>query len=1420
VAFDHPRQLLIRSLEASVLEVKMLRLSIKGAIAAIAGLLIVLLSFVSIPVADAANVSIGVDGSQRFQTISALGADINPNSWDNGNLKVALDMLIDQEGMKTFRVGMDMIDWESTNDDSDPYTFNWDYYNPIYSGQTSFDTQYAGSNFANTWNVIDYLHQKGIPDSGIELSFMGPGPSWMGGSSLASGKEDEFVEEVLSAAYYGYSHGHTFGLFSPNNEMDISSNEGVTMSDTRYADILNRLAGRMNALGMGGVKILGPESCCTVGYANPMKTYPTLMANLAHFDFHNYIGDDNGAAAAVAGTGKDFWISEYANFDQTFAYLDQGAAGLQMWEAYDSVYNHAVVNGRGKDPGNDSLTFGDTPLIAYNKTTKVYTPRSEFYYFGQLFKWVPIGSQRISANSGNSNVKIEAFQDPATTRLTLVGENNSGSAQTLTIALNNLAVPSAFQYSQTNSGSHMAQGADVPVSAGSATVTVPANTTFTLTGLGIADTVAPTAPTNLTATGAVGSASLAWSAATDDVGVTQYNVYRSTTSGFTPSDTTKVGQPTTTSFTDNGLAAGTYYYVVTAQDAAGNASPPSGEVSATATADSNAPAASVTAPSNGSTVSGTVTVTASASDNVGVAGVQFRLDGANLGSEVITTPYTTSWDTTKVANGSHTLTAVARDAAGNITTSSAVTVTVANAVTGTRLLGLNSIQGSADSNAAGEAEAFEFTAIASGQAGTLTFYVDSGSAATTLKVGVYSDASGKPGTLVASGSLSAPRPAAWNTVTLGSNPAINSGTPYWIAVLGTGGRVNYRDTATGNCSQSNATTGLTSLPLTWSPGTPWPSCNLSAYVSATAADTTAPTVSISSPANNATVSGQTAVSVSANDNVGVSRVELYVDGALKNTLTSSPYSFTLDTATLTNATHQLTARAYDADGNVGTSAAVTVTVLNDTTAPTVPRDLSATASSMTSVSLSWTASTDDVAVAGYRVWRSGTRVATTDATNYTDTGLAPDTAYSYTVTALDAAGNESAQSATVVATTRGDTSPPTAPTGLTQTGATATTATLSWNVSDDNVGVAGYHYYDAGIQPLGSTTGTSHTYTGLGCGNTYVVGVDAYDAAGNLSAKATTTLTTAACDTQAPTVSITAPAGGASVSGTISVTASATDNVGVAGVQFKLDGANLGAEDATAPYTVLWNTSTAAAGNHSLTAVARDAAGNVSTSSPVAVVVNMTLPVTLDKRVTTHQSAKGRSITSPALTTAGAKELLVAFVSSDGPSKTGGQTFSSVTGGGLNWTLRKRVNTRYGTSEIWTAPASTVVTRITVTATRSSGGYVGSITVAAFQNASLTTVGATGGASATSGAPSASLTATKTGSVVWGVGDDPDRAAARTVGAGQALVDQFLATGPGATFWVQRLNSASTAGQIMTISDTAPNTDQWNLATIEIVPAG
>jgi fibronectin type 3 domain-containing protein len=179
------------------------------------------------------------------------------------------------------------------------------------------------------------------------------------------------------------------------------------------------------------------------------------------------------------------------------------------------------------------------------------------------------------------------------------------------------------------------------------------------------DAVPPTAPTGLTGQGAIGSATLNWNASTDNTGVALYNVHRSITSGFQPSTSNRIAQPTSTSAINTGVAPGTYYYVVTAQDIAGNVSGPSNEVSVTVLADATFPTVTMLTPSQLETVSGSILVSAAASDDVGVAGVQFQLDGQPLGIERTTPPYSVTWNTATTSNGSHSLVAVARDAADN-----------------------------------------------------------------------------------------------------------------------------------------------------------------------------------------------------------------------------------------------------------------------------------------------------------------------------------------------------------------------------------------------------------------------------------------------------------------------------------------------------------------------------------------------------------------------------------------------------------------------------------------------------------------------------------------------------------------------------------------------------------------------------------
>jgi hypothetical protein len=244
------------------------------------------------------------------------------------------------------------------------------------------------------------------------------------------------------------------------------------------------------------------------------------------------------------------------------------------------------------------------------------------------------------------------------------------------------------------------------------------------------------------------------------------------------------------------------------------------------------------------------------------------------------------------------------------------------------------------------------------------------------------------------------------------------------------------------------------------------------------------------------------------------------------------------------------------------------------------------------------------------------------------------------------------------------------------------------------------------------------------------------------------------------------------------------------------------------------------AGTYYYRVKSEDAAANVSSASneATATVAAGTPSITVDKLVSSHQNTAGTTVSATGLTTTGSRELLLAFLSSDGPTGGGTARFAGVTGGGLTWTLRQRSNAQAGTAEIWQATAPGPLTNATVTATQAAGSWQASIAVVGFLGADAAS-GAVAATSAASGPPTGTLTTTRPGSWVWGVGTDWSTATARTLGPNQTLVDQFLAPA-GDTYWVQRQNSPTPgAGTAVTINDTAPSTDRYDLALTEILAA-
>jgi hypothetical protein len=247
--------------------------------------------------------------------------------------------------------------------------------------------------------------------------------------------------------------------------------------------------------------------------------------------------------------------------------------------------------------------------------------------------------------------------------------------------------------------------------------------------------------------------------------------------------------------------------------------------------DTTPPTVSITSPANGARLSGSVNVTAAATDDLGVASVQMQLDGVDLGRPLTTAPYTVAWDTTTAAAGTHVLTAVARDTAGNTAVSNTVTATVDNSIPPpvSVLLGDQTVGDQQDSDTAGKAEAFRTTAAASGTISQVNLYLDALSSATQVLVGIYADEAGHPGALVAQGATSTPTAGAWNEIPL-SPVRVAAGTTYWIAILDPfgPGLLRFRDRP-GGASETSAADALTNLPASWTTGASYSDGPLSAY---------------------------------------------------------------------------------------------------------------------------------------------------------------------------------------------------------------------------------------------------------------------------------------------------------------------------------------------------------------------------------------------------------------------------------------------------------------------------------------------------------------------------------------------------------------------------------------------------------------
>lgn len=383
-------------------------------------------------------------------------------------------------------------------------------------------------------------------------------------------------------------------------------------------------------------------------------------------------------------------------------------------------------------------------------------------------------------------------------------------------------------------------------------------------------------------------------------------------------------------------------------------------------------------------------------------------------------------------------------------------------------------------------------------------------------------------------------------------------------------------------------------------------------------DTTPPNIAISSPTNSSTVSGVITVTANATDNTAVASVQFQLDGsALGGPLTAPPYQISWDTSAASDGSHTLTAIATDPSGNRATSAPVTVTVSNNPPPPSSPPSVSITApangatlSGLVTVSADASENGGQITQVQFQLDGNALAAPLTQSPYQIswDTTTASNGTHTLTAIATDSAGNTVTSAPVTITVSNGPAPPVVAITSPANGATVAGAVSVSANATDNGGSITQVQFQLDG-NALGAPV-TQSPYqiswdTAAASNGSHTLTAVATNNAGDRTTSTPVTVTVS--NTSAPpppTVAITSPADGATVAGTVTVSATASDSGGgITQVQFQLDSSNLGKPVTQSPYQTQWDATAASNGNHTLTAIATNNAGESTASSPVTVTV-------------------------------------------------------------------------------------------------------------------------------------------------------------------------------------------------------------------------
>lgn len=379
-----------------------------------------------------------VDPGRTEQTMTGLGINANVHSWNNGQLKPAIQRYA-VLGPLTWRVIIEKADWE-TEQVGDPNIIDAAYYRRLFETPKMQDL----------WDTVSYIES--FPGQTVSLSVMGGVPDWMGGTSIQSSKEAYWVRMIASLLMYGRTERHlTLNLISPVNESDWNGTEGPKSDPQQLTRLLDSLGHRLDSLGMGDVRFVVPDTSspeeARTRYLPAVLANPFVLDKTARIGIHSYDGSAGSVPDLVAqgsAASKGVWATEFnarcdgcdtgtqpsATWDHAqsmarvlLSLISQGVTGAQLYDGWDGYYEH-------------HRSLGYWGALKYDAATGTYAPRRTFDVFSLFLTAVPPGSVHIasaaSSSGGEAGVDVQAFLS-ADGRVTVVGINHSGTAAHLRV---------------------------------------------------------------------------------------------------------------------------------------------------------------------------------------------------------------------------------------------------------------------------------------------------------------------------------------------------------------------------------------------------------------------------------------------------------------------------------------------------------------------------------------------------------------------------------------------------------------------------------------------------------------------------------------------------------------------------------------------------------------------------------------------------------------------------------------------------------------------------------------------------------------------------------------------------------------------------------------------------------------------------